>query len=478
MATLARLGGWANQYSALSCLLGALAIVSSLIPSPIPINNQITGRIRTPKGPASGALVSPASHSGLAVQTDLSGNYSIPRQGQFNWIAALEGHYLEPTSGGDLLLTPLPKDHPDSPWIDPTPGASTKACGNCHQQAFAHWQNSAHQKSASGLILQNMLAQPTGNQNSWHLLATHPEGAAACIACHAPGQSSLNAELPLQGPLSGTHCDLCHKVKALASGTPGLTHGRDLFEFARPATSQRPVVIGPLVDSTRENVAYSSLFKKSQICSPCHEGTVLGAKVYTSFSEWQAWGGSQTCQDCHMPAISPREHHHEMSASLARQTGGLRARWSTEKSPNALIVHLDIWAEGLGHALPTGHIDRHILGTIMATDANNSPLNSLSADNLVPAWASGLPNSIPGFLLARWQQINGTAPHPFWMPGGNWYDSRLLPASRKHFTWKFPPQTSKLHLRIKHRRAWPELLRQNNLTIPSEVLWDETRNLN
>ena len=434
------------------------------------------GEAFTPTGPAAGAVVSEANHGQSGTRADNQGRFTLSRTGIGPLIVAYDGYYLASSQGGMVPLQPMPADHPETPWLDATPGTSAQACGNCHLQHFEQWRASPHNLSAESSLLQAVLAAPHRGDQKWNLRSQHPDAVASCAACHSPGSGLevlIGSDLPNNGQLSGVHCDFCHKVRALGSGKPGLTHGRDLFELVRPAQGGRPVVIGPLPDSTRANVAYSGLFKSSLFCAPCHEGTVLGAHVYSSFSEWQAWGGNQSCQGCHMPIDKPREHHHGMTAKLARQSGGLRHSLSLSKTSSGVNIRLELWTDGVGHALPTGHVDRHLLALLEARDNNGSLLGpSLGGGERVPAWAMNEGHESPGVLLGRWQENLDEVPLPFWRAGGTWHDTRLFPGKKRIFNWDFPANAIEIRLLVEHRKAWPATLREYALIKEGEKIVD------
>ena len=470
MAGQPRLRPRAGPRGSLAVFLCALIALASIRAPIVPV-----GRVLTAHGPAADALITHPELTGRVITTNASGEYQLPATPKSGWMVALEKHYLTHARPGTVRPDPVPPDHPETPWIDPTPGTSPRACGSCHQQAYLQWRGSPHHLSSQSVLFSALFSP--GGQTAWHLGANYPEATASCVSCHAPGGSALETDLPGEGPLSGVHCDFCHKISGLGSGAPGLTHGRDLFNLARPAADGRPVVIGPLPDSTRQNVAYSQLFKQSRFCAPCHEGTVLGTKVYTTFSEWTAWNGPQNCQDCHMPNDGPRRHHHAMGPGLSAPPGGLHVTWSLQPSPAGPKVRLAIGSQQVGHALPTGHIDRHIVGWLEFLDPDGKPILAPLGPGFIPSWATGLPNPAPGFLLARWRQNGPEGPVPFWSPGGECKDSRLLPGQTREMEWQLPPGVASVRLRVEHRKAWPAILRAHQLSLTPTVLFDETKPL-
>lgn len=464
-----RKAGISGPLLILAAFLALLFTVHSIL-----LGNR--GRVISNGKPVAGAWVSPPMQAARAVRTDSAGRFSIHSlhsPATKPWIVAQDGFFLERVRDQMVELEPLPQDHPETPWIDPTPGQSPRACGDCHQQTHRDWAMSAHGHSADSKLFRWATGPPKTKDPTWNLRARHPDALGACVACHSPGQSSLLAELPGEGPLAGVHCDFCHKIKSLAKGSLGLTHGRDMFQMARPALDGRPVVLGSLKDSTRENVAYSPLYQQSQFCAPCHEGTVLGAKVYSTFSEWTTWGGERSCQDCHMRPVANREHDHLMQASRARDGAGLRHQLQITRNPKGAQVSLSLWTEKVGHLLPTGHVDRHVVGWLEALDAAGNKIPLVTLDQTLPLWATGLDHPVPGFLLARWQQIQGQSPRPFWEPGGSWTDTRLAPGKTRTFSWALPPQTAKVRLRVEHRKAWPEASRENHEEPVGELLINE-----
>jgi hypothetical protein len=94
---------------------------------------------------------------------------------------------------------------------------------------------------------------------------------------------------------------------------------------------------------------------------------------------------------------------------------------------------------------------------------------------MLEPWFTGMDHSVPGFLLARWQEKERPGPTPFWSPGGTWRDTRLLPDQPRELEWLFPPEARSFHLRVEHRIAWPAMLQSLDLPLQGQVLVDERK---
>src|SRR5262249_12926542 len=99
----------------------------------------------------------------------------------------------------------------------------------------------------------------------------------------------------------GVHCDFCHKIAEARTTKLGLEHGRFAYQLLRPAKGQ--LFFGPLDDVDRDEDTYAPLYQESRYCAACHEGTVFGIPVYTTYTEWLASPARKEgkhCQTCHM----------------------------------------------------------------------------------------------------------------------------------------------------------------------------------
>jgi hypothetical protein len=174
----------------------------------------------------------------------------------------------------------------------------------------------------------------------------HPESTAAieddCATCHMPiaryhvhlqGRTpNVFAQLPLDPELGaakeyadGVSCSVCHQVAAQNLGTPASYNGG--FVVAGPEPGGAHPEYGPFdIDPGLMRVMRSSTsgfqpthgdqIRSSELCASCHTlithalgpgGSVIGSlPEQVPYQEWQhsAFYNQQSCQSCHMPAIT------------------------------------------------------------------------------------------------------------------------------------------------------------------------------
>ena len=218
------------------------------------------------------------------------------------------------------IPTPIPRVHKTAATVI---GRSTRNGGK-----------GAHSRSITGKHFRDLYegTDSAGRPNvGWGLLTQYDVGAAVCFSCHAPAlpdqaPTTLDWDHPADPvALHGVHCDYCHKIAGAGRDKLGLSHGRFNLNLLRPSPSQgeqeqQQVFLGPLDDVDRGEDAYSPLYRQSLYCASCHEGTVFGVHVYSTWTEWLASPASQKgqqCQDCHMKPTG-------RMTNIAPGHGGLR----------------------------------------------------------------------------------------------------------------------------------------------------------
>jgi hypothetical protein len=447
----------------------------------------LSGQVSTDRGPVDGARVRvptrPRAHT-----TDRDGRFQLFADRADALLAAWKPGYFigaaRPVDGVVALrLEPLPdRDNPDYRWVDPDPASGDRhSCGTCHAEITREWQASGHSRSATGKHFRSLYTGTDWDGRrtvGWGLLEQHPLGAGVCSSCHAPSLASDDPAFydlrQVQGVAArGVHCDYCHKIADVGTGQLGLTHGRFNLQLLRPGRGQ--VFFGSLDDATRGDDAYSPLYRESRYCASCHEGIVFGVPVYTTYSEWRASPArrqGKECQSCHMrptgqmtniaPGHGGRERPPQTLASHRffdpdQQTMLRRCiRLSAQLQPREAQIR--IVAEDVGHRVPTGYIDRHLIVVARAWGTNGQPLKPSGGPTL-PSAAGALQGQ-PGRLYAKLlHDEHGHSPAPFWDAEHDWVDNRLRPGEPDTLTLTFAADVARLQVRVLYRRFWEEVAR-------------------
>lgn len=214
-----------------------------------------------------------------------------------------------------------------------------RACGGCHAEITAEWSASQHRSAWSDPVFQ-----------AGYAVDRQPE----CRECHAPLHRGEDDPPPSAlAAQSGVSCRSCHVREGAIAGPEGpRAHGGPVepawgrgaacdgcheFSFP-PATAGRPAVFDPREPMQR------------------------------TMSEWARSGVEETCQDCHMPwrvdARGRRYRSHRMlgiddpalMASAVRVE--LRVREPVDAAATETTVELEVHADAIGHAFPTGDMFR------------------------------------------------------------------------------------------------------------------------
>ena len=122
-----------------------------------------------------------------------------------------------------------------------------------------------------------------------------------------------------------------------------------------------------------------------------------------------------------------------------------------------LHVQVSISAKGVGHRVPSGFIDRHLILVVEAF-AGEKELSMIRGAKL-PAAVGQTLSGKAGHLFAKiLRDSKGRFPVPFWRAGGTMTDTRLKPESTQHFEFAFPKQATQIRARLIYRRFWQEVI--------------------
>lgn len=448
---------------------------------------HLTGTVAGARGPLADATVRWQGNEG-SVLTDDHGRFSLPGPATARRIAAsAPGHYVGSRAVEDgpafVLLEPIPiHDAEDYEWVDPSPQSTNRdRCSLCHERIYGEWRSSAHARAGSNPRLLSLIEGTGGDgkpQPGPSLRRDHPHGVAVCNACHAPTLETSdphweNLAAREASALNGVHCDFCHKVQAVDASGIGLTHGRYALRLLRPDAG-RQVVFGPHDDATRGDSVASPWYRSSEYCASCHEGTVFGVKAYSTFSEWRespAAARGVQCQECHMAAAADVTNMAPGHGGIARPSSSLSdhslrgpasrtyanslsVSFATTRSERCVRVRVSFDASLVGHAVPTGFIDKHLILVVEALDKNGRTVRQLDGPQ-VPEYAGESVAGRAGELFGRvLTGTQGEQPEVFWNPVVQHLDTRILPTVPRTVDVAFDVTAERLRIRLLHRRGW------------------------
>jgi hypothetical protein len=449
------------------------------------------------------------------VMTDGDGRFRLPLEAGLDEIseatvtAAKPGYLIGSAPAGSqpvvIELKLLPdEDCTDYRWVDPRPDpAAEHNCGNCHEAIYAEWRGGAHARSATGRKFMNLYAGTDWHGRpgrGWSLLDEHASGATVCTACHAPtidfGDPAYDDLRLARGTAAqGVHCDYCHKLHDVRDDKLGLTHGRFAQRLLRPRTGQ--LFFGPLDDVDRGEDAYSPLQRDSRLCAACHEGIVFGVHVYSTYSEWlasPARAAGKQCQDCHMAPTGRMTNVAPGAGGIERDPltlsghdflpGGkeamlrrsVKVEFAVSKLADGWRVEVEVVARNVGHRVPTGFIDRHLLLVVDPQDDRGAAMPAISGP-VLPA-ASGSFTGRRGRMFAKLlADLDGQGPIPFWRPAADPIDTRLVPEQPVRSQFVVPATARRVRVRLIYRPFWESVARDKAWPADEIVVYDETREI-
>jgi len=379
----------------------------------------------------------------------------------------------------ELRLQRLPEDHPEYAWIDPSPHVGDmQRCGNCHRDLHAEWSGSAHGRAAKNPRFLSLFSGENGKHKTWNAQAEHPLGAGVCAACHVPTLTSPDLTYDVRkasgADAHGVHCDFCHKIASAPMDKLGTRFGKDGYELIRPAKGDL-LSFGPLDDAVRagESFGYAPFYRESRYCASCHEGVVFGVRAYGTYSEWlesPAKREGKQCQTCHMPSPKDRKNvapekggierdpatlsrHDFPGATEAMLRSCLKLDAVSRSNDKGVSIEVRLVAENVGHRVPTGFIDRHLILVIEASDADGKEVQLLAGARL-PKRAGALAGK-GGAIFGKQHLSEGGEPLPFWVLEGEYHDTRLQPGVPIREVFRVSPQTKSVRIRVLYGRFWP-----------------------
>jgi hypothetical protein len=137
--------------------------------------------------------------------------------------------------------------------------------------------------------------------------------------------------------------------------------------------------------------AYSGLHTKSEFCAGCHDFSINGVPISSTYTEWKegpyAAEGKQ-CQDCHMETktgaaakngtIREKVYQHFWYGGHTGQflENAFQINSSIQKTGNRVKVTLNITNNNIGHMIPSGLPSRKVVLDFTANDRQGQEIYS------------------------------------------------------------------------------------------------------
>jgi hypothetical protein len=256
-------------------------------------------------------------------------------------------------------------------------------CAECHPQHVADWEGSMHAYAVVDPVFHAMA--------DFAAIGFEGEHGQFCTQCHTPpgflaGETFFfeteggwveqrTENLSVVGG-HGVSCDVCHSVTGILAAENGQ------LEYTPDGTARGPID-DPVANDYHASVG-SALHRDGDLCTACHNVNVPpGVEFENTGLEWKAYiegGGTETCQDCHMPAymgtaategpermvhahtfvgvdialvddFPHRERQRELVEAMLRSAADLAATpWSDDTGAGFEVTITNL----AGHALPSG----------------------------------------------------------------------------------------------------------------------------
>ena len=150
---------------------------------------------------------------------------------------------------------------------------------------------------------------------------------------------------------------------------------------------------------------------------------------------------------------------------------------SMRQTEDHVHVRVQVTADNVGHQVPTGFIDRHLILCVEAVDANGQVV-AAEKGPLIPAIAGPSWKGKAGRLFAKYVvDSQRTGPIPFWQAAEEMVDTRLHPARPEVFVFEFAATAVQVRIQVVYRRFWESVAVEKQWPDDSILVYDETRGI-
>ena len=133
-----------------------------------------------------------------------------------------------------------------------------------------------------------------------------------------------------------------------------------------------------------------------------------------------------------------------------------------------------LWAEGVGHRLPTGFVDRHLVLVVEGQTARGE-LSAACGTEIAGAGRQGIGRPARSIVCARAARFRGPKSGTV-LAGCSRSTGGYPPCPGKieETSFDFPTTLSRLRLRVLYRRFWPEVARSKHWPDDEMLILEQT----
>jgi hypothetical protein len=152
----------------------------------------------------------------------------------------------------------------------------------------------------------------------------------------------------------------------------------------------------------------------------------------------------------------------------------LQVATQVEREQEGVQVRVELRAEDVGHRVPTGFVDRHLVLLVEALDDAGHRLNARTGpllSSLAGKDLAGQTGHLYGKVL---KDIEGHSPAPFWRADPELIDTRLMPGKQDAIQFVFASECRQVRVRLLYRRFWAEVAAIKQWSDTELVVFDQT----
>jgi hypothetical protein len=160
------------------------------------------------------------------------------------------------------------------------------------------------------------------------------------------------------------------------------------------------------------------------------------------------------------------------TAEMLRRS--IQVKTTVNRSATETTVMVTVVANHVGHRVPTGFIDRHLLLIVEGRDREGRVV-AARAGPVLPDRAGKRWAGQPGWIYGKQHLSPAGRPLPFWLCAAELLDTRLVPEQADEKRFSYPLDVATVHVRMVYRFFWDEVAtarewQDNDIVVSEETI--------